>query len=287
MAEDAISGQADRPGRAERLWTPWRMRYVVGGVREDGCIFCNRLAEQNDVATLILYRGEHAFIIMNLYPYNTGHVMIVPNAHISSPEDATAETLQEMTDLRTQALRALRRALSPTGFNLGMNVGAVAGAGVADHLHEHVVPRWQGDANFMPILASTVVMPELLPATYAKLRAELHREMSGDAALSLLVFSPDYASVLVDAGRLPYVTAEPGESLAQAGVRASTALGANDPVLLAWGGDPQAGLGPIALLYTANLPVTAALPIAAARATLPPQEWAQVDRALRLLQAMP
>ena len=160
-------------GGSERLWTPWRMRYVAGADREEGCIFCNRLAEKDDVQSLILHRGERAFVIMNLYPYNTGHLMIVPNAHVASPEDADPEVMREMAALRGPVLRALRRALSPDGFNLGLNVGAPAGAGVADHLHEHVVPRWQGDANFMPILASTMVMPELIPVTYAKLRAEL------------------------------------------------------------------------------------------------------------------
>src|SRR5215213_2026094 len=157
----------------EWLWTPWRMRYVAGVDREEGCIFCNRLAEEDDVQSLILHRGERAFVIMNLYPYNTGHLMIVPNAHVASPEDADPDVMREMAELRGPVLRALRRALFPDGFNLGLNVGAPAGAGVADHLHEHVVPRWQGDANFMPILAATTVMPELIPVTYAKLRAEL------------------------------------------------------------------------------------------------------------------
>ncbi|MGH2614261.1 MAG: HIT family protein, partial [Thermomicrobiales bacterium] len=143
----------------ERLWTPWRMPYVAGGVRESGCIFCNRLTENDDVRTLILHRADRAFVIMNLYPYNTGHVMIVPNAHVASPEDADPELLAQMAALRGPVLRTLRRALSPEGFNLGLNVGAVAGAGVTGHLHEHVVPRWQGDANFMPILASTMVLP--------------------------------------------------------------------------------------------------------------------------------
>lgn len=261
------------------------MRYVVGGVREDGCIFCNRLAANDDVAALILHRGEHAFIIMNLYPYNTGHVMIVPNAHISSPEDATADTLREMTTLRSEVLRALRRALTPAGFNLGMNVGSVAGAGVADHLHEHVVPRWLGDANFMPILATTAVMPELLPTTYAKLRAELQREMTGESDLTLVAMSPDHARVLVESDQLPRVSAEPGESLAQAGLRACAAMGAAEAVLLSWGGELQAGVGSVALLFTAQLPAAASLSLAGARGVLPPQEIMLVNHAVALLQA--
>ena len=164
-------------GGREWLWTPWRMRYVAGADHEEGCIFCNRLAEEDDVQSLILHRGPLTFVIMNLYPYNTGHLMIVPNAHVASPEDADPEVMREMAELRAPLLRALRRALSADGFNLGLNVGAPAGAGVADHLHEHVVPRWQGDANFMPILASTMVMPELVPVTYAKVRAELAVEL--------------------------------------------------------------------------------------------------------------
>src|SRR5215218_11088086 len=180
------------------------MRYVAGADHEEGCIFCNRLAEEDDVQSLILHRGEHAFVIMNRYPYNTGHLMIVPNAHVASPEDADPEVMREMAELRAPLLRALRRALSADGFNLGLNVGAPAGAGVADHLHEHVVPRWQGDANFMPILASTMVMPELIPVTYAKLRAELAAERaSGDRATDLVIVD-DRKHVLVNgAGRLP------------------------------------------------------------------------------------
>src|SRR5215204_48277 len=110
------------------------MRYVVGADREEGCIFCNRLGEEDDVRSLILVRGQRAFVIMNLYPYNTGHVMIVPNAHVASPEDAEPDVMSEMTVLRGPVLRSLRRALSPDGFNLGLNVGAPAGAGVADEL---------------------------------------------------------------------------------------------------------------------------------------------------------
>jgi ATP adenylyltransferase len=185
------------------------MRYVAGADREEGCIFCNRLAEQDDVRSLILHRGERAFVIMNLYPYNTGHLMIVPNAHVASPEDADPEVMREMALLRGPVLRALRRALSPDGFNLGLNVGAPAGAGVADHLHEHVVPRWQGDANFMPILAATMVMPELIPVTYAKLRAEL---ASGNR-ITELVIADERARALRFAMRASAVRAIPSCSV--------------------------------------------------------------------------
>jgi ATP adenylyltransferase len=164
-------------GQQERLWTPWRMRYVVGGTKEAGCIFCNRLARADDVASLIIHREADAFVIMNLYPYNTAHLMIVPTVHVSSPESAPEQALARLGTLLQPVTRALRRVLRCDGFNVGFNVGAVAGAGVEEHLHQHVVPRWTGDASFMPILAGTMVLPELIPVSYAKVRAELRREL--------------------------------------------------------------------------------------------------------------
>ena len=179
-ASDNLTPDAWRLAPDARLWTPWRMRYVGGGAKEEGCVFCNRLAAENDVEALVLHRSERVFAILNLYPYNTGHLMLVPNTHVASPEEAPAGALAELALLLRPALRALRRTLGCQGFNVGFNVGAVAGAGVADHLHQHVVPRWTGDANFMPILASTMVMPELIPVTYAKVRAELEREVAAE-----------------------------------------------------------------------------------------------------------
>jgi ATP adenylyltransferase len=231
------------------------MRYVAGADREEGCIFCNRLAEQDDVQTLTLHRGEHAFVIMNLYPYNTGHLMIVPNAHVASPEDADPEAMREMALLRGPVLRALRRALSPDGFNLGLNVGALAGAGVAEHLHEHVVPRWQGDANFMPILASTVVMPELIPVTYAKLRAELAAELVPGNRVADLVILRGLSHVLVDsAGRLPQVVPRADESIWRAAIREAGGRGATDAELLGWAGDRHVSSGRSALVLRAAFP---------------------------------
>jgi len=174
--------------------------------------------------------------------------MIVPNAHVASPEDAEAATLHEMAELRRPVLRALRRALSPDGFNLGLNVGAPAGAGVADHLHEHVVPRWQGDANFMPILASTMVMPELIPVTYAKIRAELAAELALGGRVATLVLVGDRSHVLVDAvGRLPEAVPREGESIWAAATRDAREHGAIDAELLGWAGDRRAGSGQSAL----------------------------------------
>lgn len=175
------------------------MKYIEGGAEEAGCVFCNRLRGSDDVRSLILHRAAHVFVIMNLYPYNTGHVMIVPNAHVAGPEEADAPTVAGMAALLPPLLRALRRALDCQGFNIGINVGEIAGAGVASHLHQHVVPRWLGDANFMPLLASTTVIPEILPVTYAKLRAELTRDAAPDpaAAATLLVVTDPSGNVLL------------------------------------------------------------------------------------------
>jgi ATP adenylyltransferase len=236
LGRDDPAGSPSLP-RHERVWTPWRMRYVGGGAGEEGCIFCNRLAQNDDVAALILHRGERAFVIMNLFPYNAGHVMIMPTAHVASPEDVDPETTVELAALRGPVLRALRRALSCDGFNLGLNVGAVAGAGVTDHVHEHVVPRWQGDANFMPILAATMVMPELIPVTYAKLRAELARELTGQDAVTSVILSADGQTALVTAdGELPTTSAAAGEPLWRAALRDARGRGARDPEITGWAG---------------------------------------------------
>jgi len=216
------------------------MRYVAGGEREEGCIFCNRLTGTDDVQSLILHRGETAFVIMNRYPYNTGHVMIVPNMHVSSPEDADPGVMSEMATLRGPVLRAIRRTLSAEGFNLGLNVGAVAGAGVADHLHEHVVPRWLGDANFMPILASTMVIPELIPVTYAKLRAELNRELRIATSVTAILLSEDRDKVLVEeSGELPLVDAREGEPIWRTALHDAFRRGAIGPEIVGWFGTGQ------------------------------------------------
>lgn len=192
------------------------------------CVFCSRLAAHDDVDSLILHRAEHAFVIMNRYPYNTGHVMMVPDEHVASPEQADEHGLQTMASLLPPALRALRRVLGCHGFNVGFNVGADAGAGVADHLHQHVVPRWQGDANFMPILAETMVLPEVLPVTYAKIRAELRRELLGTDRVTCVAVDPNANGVLAvetaDGWRLPVATGKPGEPLWRSATRLLTDL---------------------------------------------------------------
>jgi len=183
----------------ERLWTPWRMRYVGGGTTDNACIFCVKPASDDDVAHLILYRGRHAFVIMNLYPYNTGHLMVVPYMHVADLALLSAETRAEMMELVAWTTTAQRRVLHCAGFNIGLNLGSVAGAGVAEHLHIHVVPRWEGDANFMPILANTMVLPELIPITYAKLRAELELSLLG---------KPEESRLVPQAGAVVYLPAE-------------------------------------------------------------------------------
>jgi ATP adenylyltransferase len=186
------------------------MAYVGGGAREDGCVFCSRLASTDDVASLIVYRGEAAFVILNLYPYNTGHVMIVPNAHVQNPDALEPNTLAEMAALVATLTAGLRYILRCDGFNVGMNIGGAAGAGIAEHLHQHVVPRWLGDANFMPIVGSTNVLPETLPATYAKLRAEFARETSRATRASAVVFDRSLRSALMDGDKLPAVPLDAG-----------------------------------------------------------------------------
>lgn len=155
----------------EHLWAPWRMTYIdPKGAKEQGCIFCVKPQENRDEENLILYRGERCFVLMNLFPYNNGHLMIAPYAHVPDIEHLDAETLTEMMLTAQKSLAALRAAMHPDGFNMGINQGTVAGAGIADHVHFHVVPRWNGDTNFMPVLAETKVMPDYLQSTYRQLK---------------------------------------------------------------------------------------------------------------------
>ncbi len=150
------------------LWAPWRMEYVVGD-REKGCLLCSRLQRGDDRGNLILYRGERSFMILNRFPYTSGHLMVVPNRHVSSLEELNEGETLELMALLKKSLLVLRRALEPDGFNVGMNLGREAGAGIEAHVHFHVVPRWNGDTNFMPVLFDTKVIPEFLEKTYEKL----------------------------------------------------------------------------------------------------------------------
>jgi ATP adenylyltransferase len=151
------------------LWAPWRMEYIRGE-KEKGCIFCNRIPQDNDRENLIITRGTLCFVIMNRYPYNNGHLMIVPYRHVGELENLTPAEGAEMMLLLQKSVRAMHEAMHPHGFNVGMNVGKAAGAGIDDHLHFHIVPRWPADTNFMPIIAHTKVVSEALQDTWAALR---------------------------------------------------------------------------------------------------------------------
>jgi ATP adenylyltransferase len=157
----------------ERLWSPWRMEYLTRDERVEGCIFCHKMAACEDRQNLILYRGKYTAILMNLYPYNSGHLMVIPYRHVSSIEALESETLGEVMALLNRCITILRRTMHPQGFNVGINIGKAAGAGIAEHVHVHVVPRWEGDTNFMQVCAETRVLPELLTDTYDKLAAAL------------------------------------------------------------------------------------------------------------------
>lgn len=159
----------------ERLWRPWRMQYIRMA-QENGegeCIFCAKPAEDDDRSNLILHRGERCFIIMNLFPYNTGHLLVSPYRHVGELEELDREELEELMRLTVLAVKCIKEAMQPQGFNLGMNLGKVSGAGFDQHLHMHVVPRWQGDTNFMPVVAGAKVMPESLQENYDRLREAL------------------------------------------------------------------------------------------------------------------
>lgn len=226
-----------------RLWTPWRMQYVGGGTKETGCIFCNRIADSDDVSSLILHRSANAIIIMNLFPYNTGHVMIVPIVHIDTPESCDPAALSDMGNLLAPTLRALRRVLSCHGFNVGMNVGSIAGAGVAEHIHEHVVPRWNGDANFMPIIGSAMIIPELIPVSYAKIRAELQRELNPGTShrMSVVLLDPSREHVWIGPdGKLPTASIAPQLPCWKTAVLLCAELGV-EAVPAGWAGPASTG----------------------------------------------
>jgi ATP adenylyltransferase len=156
------------------LWTPWRYKYIADPAKDSVCIFCDAIAANDDAKTQIVLRGTASFVILNRYPYTSGHVMIVPYAHVADLAAADPGTLAEMMRIAQRVEKALRQTYHPDGFNLGMNLGRAAGAGVAGHLHLHVLPRWTGDANFMTVVSETRVEPEDLATTYEKLRKALN-----------------------------------------------------------------------------------------------------------------
>lgn len=165
----------------KNLWAPWRMEYILQAKDDKGgpCIFCSRLKQKDDRKNLILFRGTNVFVIMNKFPYNNGHLMVVPNRHLGDILDLDADEHKEIFALINLSVQSLRQVMGPQGFNVGMNLGRVSGAGIEDHLHFHVVPRWNGDTNFMPVVGQTKVISEELLKTYDKLFAAMN-EMNGN-----------------------------------------------------------------------------------------------------------
>ncbi len=151
------------------VWAPWRMAYIEDDSKSDVCVFCRALSQPDGPGNLILHRGKKAFIILNRYPYTSGHVMVVPNAHEPSIERLDDGTLAELMQLSNLALAKIRQTYETQDFNLGINIGQAAGAGIIDHVHVHIVPRWNGDTNFMSTTSDTRVLPELLEETYSRL----------------------------------------------------------------------------------------------------------------------
>jgi ATP adenylyltransferase len=153
----------------DHLWSPWRLAYITGGASPEGCVFCSALTSP-DADSLVVFRGTACYVILNLFPYNNGHLMVIPNRHIASLTAATAEELGELIELTRVAEAAITETYAPHGINMGINLGKPAGAGILDHVHMHVVPRWNGDTNFMTVVGRTRVLPEELPDSAAKLR---------------------------------------------------------------------------------------------------------------------
>jgi ATP adenylyltransferase len=155
----------------EQIWAPWRIEYIQME-KTAGCVLCDKPGQNSDDQNYILYRGNKNFIIMNSYPYNPGHLMVAPYRHIASLEQLTDEELHEHFEIVSRSIKILRQVFNPGGFNIGINMGKVAGAGIDDHFHTHIVPRWQGDNNFMTVVADIRVVPEALAETYQKLKGK-------------------------------------------------------------------------------------------------------------------
>ncbi|MFO7897341.1 MAG: HIT domain-containing protein [Candidatus Cloacimonadales bacterium] len=156
---------------SEILYSPWRIKYIMDKKPED-CIFCLKPQAEDDRAHLILHRGQHCFIIMNLYPYNNGHLMVVPYRHVSTLQELDSEELSDLMNLAKLCETVLQKVYQPNGFNLGMNLGKAGGAGIESHLHLHIVPRWNGDSNFMSVTGNTRVVPESFQRAYSNLKEQ-------------------------------------------------------------------------------------------------------------------
>lgn len=150
----------------KRIWSPWRMKYIRSNRREHGCVFCNALEQEDGLANLVVHRGESAFVILNRFPYTSGHLMVLPFDHQATLHGLEVKTRAEMMELVVCAMQVLETIYQPEGYNVGANIGAAAGAGIEEHVHLHIVPRWSGDTNFMSSLGETRVLPESLEETY-------------------------------------------------------------------------------------------------------------------------
>ncbi len=159
------------------LWAPWRMKYILCE-EDEGCLFCEKPKLGKDEEVHIVHRSTHSFIMLNKYPYNNGHLLLAPFRHVAGIEELNKDEILDLFSLAQLCVRVLKEELNPQGFNLGMNIGDVAGAGVKDHFHLHIVPRWTGDTNYMPVVASTNVMPEALSETYGKLKRRLDARLN-------------------------------------------------------------------------------------------------------------
>ncbi|HEY5159474.1 MAG TPA: HIT domain-containing protein [Gaiellaceae bacterium] len=152
------------------LWAPWRLEYVSSANEQTGCIFCHAAAAPDDADSLVVHRSESALVMLNRFPYSSGHLLVAPIRHVGDLGELSAQEAAEIHSLSVRALEVLSALFQPDGFNIGWNLGRNAGAGVVDHVHEHVVPRWQGDTNFMPVLADVRVIPEHLQTTHARIK---------------------------------------------------------------------------------------------------------------------
>ena len=161
----------------KKIWAPWRMTYIRGQ-KEDGCVFCQISGQKKDEENLILHAGRYTFVVMNRFPYNNGHLMIVPRRHCVDVESLETQEIEELFHLLKLSVRVLETSLAPNGYNVGINLGKAAGAGM-EHLHLHVVPRWTGDSNFMPVLSDTKVIPEFVETTYRQLHLAFQEALEG------------------------------------------------------------------------------------------------------------
>lgn len=155
------------------LWAPWRMEFIAGahGKKQRGCVFCRLLKKGVSAESLVVFRGNSGFVLLNRYPYTNGHLLVIPLRHFNKLEEATKSEINELGRLLSRSVSVLKKAIHPQGFNIGMNIGRSAGAGIEGHLHYHVVPRWTGDSNFMPVVGNTKVMPEYIERTYKRLKS--------------------------------------------------------------------------------------------------------------------